>query len=301
MTARRPNRGPVAHTPLRVRPPDDVREAEILDGLVKPSAMRNGRWRPNKRFQRQTGLLVTLRRERGLTDPKRLLSPFRFPVPITNSFDMPYRHPWAQTDTISAGPQLRDQDSDLAEWTFTTLLLDPIALREADRRLSVHGYVPFPQLYLTELRSIAGELPGHRATPFRIVVSQPMMWDEPLVNSAAVLTGIVATVPPAEEGVIQLSLTVQRLPDSEIQRRRQPRPDEQKRTYDPPAPGRDRRDRVDELYEIAKKFYGEPSMWRRIAKANGIKGVAPGSAAQLARWMKQHHKKKLAIPPRGGG
>lgn len=300
MAARRPNQGPVARTPLRVQPPSDSAYADIL--TKKPAALRDGRWRPNRRFARQTGLLVTLRHARGITARDRLRSPFRFPVPILDSFDMPYRHPWAQHDTISAGPQMRDQEGELPEWTFSTMLLDDVARRESDRRLVVWPHVPFPQLYLRELRLIAGELGNARATPFRIVVSQPVMWDEPLVNSIAVLTGIVATVPANEEGVFRLSLTVQKLPESEIDRRRQPRRDEQKRVFSM-VQNEAREDAgtegPDTLYELAKRFYGEPSMWRRIAKANGIKNVSPRSSEALEDWCAAHHKKKLVIPPRG--
>jgi hypothetical protein len=51
----------------------------------------------------------------------------------------------------------------------------------------------------------------------------------------------------------------------------------------------------DTLYRIALRMYKRHGAWRQIADANGIRGVSPDDADELAAWAKRHDRTSLRI------
>jgi hypothetical protein len=134
---------------------------------------------------------------------------------------------------------------------------------------------------------------GSQPEIFRLVLAQPAVWgNTPIINMLATLTALQPLQKQDEVGTEYLSATfLEWGPDEEIQRKQ--RPVSHGKTKWKLKQG-------DTLYEIAKKsHWHRASAWRTVAKANGIKGVAPSSAAELAAWAKKHHKKELTIPAKG--
>jgi hypothetical protein len=250
----------------------------------------SGEWRSDTDFQSQHGLKVTMRRIRGVTDPEVLKVPFRFQCPPLNDFSRPYGFEWARYSTLRLGERARPQGKKLFELSISSLFVDGPA--EDDASFVVWRGAPEPQRLIRELRFIMGDAPGGKATPFRLTISQASVWPgEWLVNMPAVLTGLSATEKPGEIGTEYIDVTFLEYPDDAVERRRQPRADEKTRKH------RIRLGR-DDLYEIAKKHYREPLLWREIARVNGIRGVSPRSESELKRWAKKHKKSVLKIPPR---
>jgi len=98
-----------------------------------------------------------------------------------------------------------------------------------------------------------------------------------------------------EVGTEYLDLTFLQFSEDELARHRQARADEKTRYHDLRS--------GESLYDLARLYYHQPSAWRRIAEANGIKGVSASSDAELHKWAARHHKRRLRIPPapRSGG
>ena len=252
----------------------------------------DGSWRVDAPFTQGDGLKITMRRAQGVTDPKALRVPLRFQAPVTDDFRRAFAHPWARYDTLRAGQRSRPMGAELMEVPISTLLLDQAA-QDASSGVVVWPHAPNPQKALQELRFIAGVGPSGKrgpATPFRLTINQPILWgDQALVNMLAVLTRVEVTERPGHVGTEFLELTFLEFVEDEVDRRRQPRDAERTRYHDLRA--------GDTLHALASRYYHQPSAWKHIATANGIRGVRPGSAAELAAWAKKHSKKRLRIPP----
>jgi hypothetical protein len=254
----------------------------------------DGTWRPDTPFLTTDGLKVTMRRAAGLT-PKGILDvPMRFQAPPLGAFPRPYRFNWATFDTVSGGQHSRPMGAQLLDLRIDTLLMDRL-VADATTGVVVWDDAPDPQRVLEELRFIAGADDDRKgpAAPFRLVVNQPAVWEDPVVDMVATLTGVEPSQQPGEIGTEYLSLSFLEYP--ELKAGRQHRNEQ---------PAKDHKVSLgkDDLYELAKRYLHSPSKWREIAKANGITGVSPGSESDLATWMRRHHKRSLRIPshtPRG--
>jgi hypothetical protein len=279
MAASRRNQGPV-----------------VISDAAQPSSRRpaaatrlhDGSWRTDDHFVGH-GLRITLRRAHGVTSPDVLRVPLRMQAPVVGDLVIDDSFNWTTYDTLRLGQRLRRMGQQLRELPVSTMLLDGPA-QDSSSGLVVWPFAPEPLKIIDELRYIAGMAPGGKATPFRLVIDQPLVWgDDTVVSHLAVLTRVSATQKPDEVGTWYLDLTFLRFHDDEIARHRQPRDDEKTRHHD--------LKHGDSLYDLAKRYYHQPSAWHRIADANGIKGVRPGSDDDLAAWAKRHHKQQLKIPP----
>jgi hypothetical protein len=247
----------------------------------------DGTWRPDTPFTRHDGLKVTMRHSPGLTRRGVLAVPLRFQVPPIGDFQRPYQFNWSTYDTISAGQRSRPMGSQLLEVSFGTMLMDRLAA-EASSGVVVWSGAPDPQRMLDELRYIAGMHPQSRdrPSPFRLTVTQQAVWDAPVINMIATLTSVQPTQQAGDVATESLSLTFLEYPESATAAQR--RADKPERIHTLRA--------GDDLYELAKRYLHRASSWRLIAGANGIRGVSPGSASELAKWAAKHHKPTLVIP-----
>lgn len=273
----------------RPRLGDVVPASEGFRGIpaITVGRTRDGSWRPDRPFSSSDGLRVTMRRAAGLTPKGVLTVPMRFQVPPLGDFRRPYRFNWATFDTVSAGQHSRPMGAQLLEIQIDTMLLDRLAA-DATSGVVIWDGAADPQRVIDELRYIAGmdDARKGKAEPFRLTITQPAVWREPLVSIVATLTSIEPSQSPGDVGTERLSVGF--LQYSELESGRQRRTVKEQRRHDLKA--------GDDLYELAKRYFHTASGWRKIADANGIKGVSPGSEAELAAWAKRHHKTNLVIP-----
>lgn len=255
---------------------------------AKAARSKNGRWRPDRPFDHDDGIKITMRRERGVTEGDVLRVPFRFQVPSLGELTRSYRYQWSTYDTLSLGQRSRPIGQQLLELSVNTMLLDD-ASADAAEGIVVWNGVADPQAMINELRWIMGQAPGSEPQIFRLVLNQPAVWgDTPLINMLACLTSLDVTEKPDEIGTEYLSATFLQFKEDEVGRKQRP----QKH-----GASKHKLRAGDTLYEIAKKsHFHQPSAWKKIAKANGITGVSPNDADELKAWAKRHHKTELKIP-----
>jgi hypothetical protein len=297
MAATRPGLGPVvvstSSQPTTVIGSTASQRAEARRLLRS----RNGDWRPNLPYSSTDGLKLILRRATGLTPVNRLHVPMRFQCPPTGEFSRDWAFEWARFQTLRVGERSRPQGKPLKTWQISTMLMDEAAAETAD--FVIWEGDPDPQRTIAELAILLGDDPATDAAkpvPFRLTITQDSVWgsagpERYIVNSVAVLSGMRATQRPGEVGVEFIDLTFDEFDPLEIERmRRGDKPGGQD-TY--------RLGSGDDLYVVSLRVYRDPSLWRTIAKANGMTNVSPGDPKDLARWAKRHHRKTLKIPARG--
>lgn len=293
MSAHRPGRGPIATT-------GEAALSQSTHASRNAQRRRSGAWRADKPFTHVNGLKITMRRAHGVTDLDVLTVPMRFQAPVVGDFARQFGFNWSTYDTLRAGQRSRPMGNQLLELPLSTMLLDRVA-QDDSSGVVVWPHAPEPLGIIDELKYIAGMVAGGKATPFRLTVNQPAVWgDAPIINMLAVLTRVAPTQKAGEVGTEYLDLTFLEFREDEISRRRQPRADEKTRYYriefaaDPQTGVLHTKE---SLYDLAKRYYHQPSAWRRIAFANGIKGVDPWSSGQLATWAVRHRRRRLRIPP----
>lgn len=267
---------------------------ERAAGLARfaPGSGRNGLWRPDDGFQGWFGVRIVMRREHGVTTGDVLRVPFRFQVPTLSDLSRSHQYNWATYDTVRVGQRSRPQGRQLLNLQVDTMLMDGPAADAASGTVIWKG-IRAPQRMIQELRWIMGDLPGSQPQVFRLVLSQPAVWGgHPIVNMLATLTALQPTQRTEEIGTEYISATFLEYPvDEQIARKQRPQSHGATRWT---------LKRGDTLYEIAKKsHFHRPSAWKLIARANGITGVSPSSASELAAWAKKHHKTTIIIPAAG--
>jgi len=274
-------------------------ETGIADVLTGPDYFfsADGSWRPDVPFDTQEGIRVTLRAEKGVTDPDYLKVPFRFQCPPLSAFTRPLSVPWPTFETLSAMERSRPQGAALRIWQFDTMFVwdheewviwtgAQHAHGHGKNRVNARSGVFEPQLFLRELEEIA----THNVI-FRLVVDEPVVWAQSLINSLAVITGVTPTIKSGESTTEYVTMVLQEFRDLTVGQ-----------------PGRSAATSVgnpstvkvsstDTLYELARKLLGKPSDWRRFAAINGISNVNPNDPGALSAWMAAHHKATLKVPP----
>lgn len=243
----------------------------------------NGLWRPNAPFiPGRDGLRIRLSAERGVTPKGYLRVPFRFQAPPIDSFGRPWEFGYETYTTIKLGERPRAGGKQLHRISLQTMFLD-----EALRFMIWRGTLDVQRLLL-ELRSIL-----ERPAPFRLVIGQPALWGpRPLVNTVAVFTRIEPEQRGGEVGTEYTSVEFMEWPGEQLERKRRPGAHHDQERRHTLRKG-------DTLHKLAKHYFHRASAWKLIARANGITHVSPDSAAELAKWAKQHHRKTLKIPPAG--
>lgn len=246
-----------------------------------PSETASGAWRPDVPFDGDDGLKVTLRREPGMTPAGLLSVPFRFQVGPLDSLSRPWTFDWQTAATVAAGEQAREGGPQLDRLSFQTMFLDE------DLRWMVWTGTLDAQRLLDELRELL-EAPA----PFRLTIGQAALWGpKPLVNMIAVFTSIT---PEERGGEIGTEYTAVEF--LEIKRQRLQQTSSRSRPSAAAVPRRHTLAAGDTLYKIALKAYKRSSSWRPIAEANGITGVSPDDAGELAAWARRHGRTTLRIP-----
>jgi hypothetical protein len=250
--------------------------------LVSPanSTTASGRWRADLPFVAgREGLRITLKRERGVTPPGFLQVPFRFQAPPLDRWGRTWEFSFDTYTTIAAGEQPRAGGPMLERPTLQTMFLDE------DLRFMLWNGSLDVQRMLDELKAIL-----HRPAPFRLTIGQPGLWGpKPLLSMVAVFTSIQPEQRGGEVGTEYANVEFLQWPHDPAPGRRRPSESDSGRRYT--------LEDGDTLYTIAKRVYKRASAWGFLASANGISGVSPDSASELARWASRHERKTLKVPP----
>lgn len=252
-------------------------------GGVTPSETASGAWRHDKPFDGDDGLKITLRHEPGMTPAGMLKVPFRFQAPPLDSLQRPWTYAWDTSGTVSAGEQARENGPQLDRVSFQTMFLDE------ELEWMVWAGSLNVQRMLDELRALL-DAPA----PFRLTIGQPALWGpRPLVSMIAVFTSITAEERGGEVGTEYTSVEF-------LEVKRQRLQQQSGRTRPGAASVLRRHDlrKGDTLYRVSLDAYKRHGEWRRIADANGIQGVTPDDAGELATWAKRHSRSSLRIPAR---
>jgi hypothetical protein len=271
----------------------------------------DGSNRQNVGFDKDGGIRVTLRAEKGVTADGILKTPFRFQCPPLNEFTRPLLAPWNPFETLSAREQSRPQGASLRQWQFDTLFVwdnEPFVVWKGTDQRPANAKNGFfePQAFIAELEAIA-EANGI----FRLLADEPKIWSKPIVNSLATLTGVSPTQKAGEIGTEYVTVTFQQYRELTADGTRRARSGSTPGAGSSggsggPSPGHGagvmpvayRVLSTDSLYDVARKQMGSPSDWRNVAALNGITNVSASDAGQLQAWMQAHHKTTLLLPPK---
>lgn len=283
--AKRPNRGQVSG-PISGTTSASALAAARARG--RRDAVRNGSWRPDRRFAGADGIKISLRHEKGVTTGDVLRVPMRFQGPVLNDFARPYLFNWATFSTLRLGERSRPDGRQLLAPSIDTILMDG-PTSDASSGIIVWDGPHSPQRVIRELLWIMGYTRGATAQVFRLVIDQPAVWGaEPLINMLATLNAMTPTQKSGSVGTEYVSLGFLEFAEDTAGRKQRPSAS---------GSGTHTLRAGDTLYEIAKNStFRAASAWRVIAHANGITGVSPSSASELAAWAKRHHKTELTIP-----
>lgn len=245
----------------------------------------SGAWRPDEPFNARPGLQVTMSAEPGVTSQGFLTVPYRFQAPPLDRFGREWSFNFDTYQTIGDGEHARAQGLQLERPSFSAMFVD-----EWYRWHVWNGSLDVQKM-VKELRLILED-----SVPFRLVVGQPELWGaQPLLSMTAWLTNLRSEQRGGELGT--------EYADVEFLQMRRERLVPKGKDRRPSASDHERRHTVgsgEDLYEVAEAMYKRRSFWRTIANANGIAKVSPDSPAELAKWMKDHGRKTLKIPPLSG-
>lgn len=247
---------------------------------MSPGVSASGAWRPDLPFNGNDGLKVTLRREPGVTPSGYLKVPFRFQVGPTDSYTRRWEYDWTTDRTVVAGERAREGGPLLERVTFATMFLDE------ELQFMVWTGTLDAQRLLDELRALLTA-----PAPFRLIVAQPALWGpRPITNIVAAFTSISPEERGGEVGTEYTGVEFLEVPRQRLQQTGRARPSAASQ------PRRYTLRKGDTLYGVALKVYKRKSGWREIAAANGIRGVSPDDADELAAWAKHHRRTTLRVP-----
>jgi hypothetical protein len=196
----------------------------------------------------------------------RRLLPFKFQVPPLNTFPINRSYPWTDYDPIEGGQRSRRGSKQLTSYSWRTLFTaDPYKWTLIHGR----GYVPNPINMLRKLDQIA-TLSQHYGVPLIMAARSPKLWQRFEMHGPVTIRSLNSEEVEGEPDTRYVDIQVVQWRDTALQAKRIGGGTKKsglpvtKVCKELPA-GKDT------LYELAKDYYGSPSLWTLIAKANGLK------------------------------
>jgi hypothetical protein len=227
------------------------------------------------------GLVVMLREIPGVTakEVKGIL-PFTFQCPPLNNFPINRSYPHTDYDPIEGGQRSKPGSVQLEVYAWRTLFTWDVA-----RWTLLHGegYTPNPLEMLEKLDRI-----GKSGKPVHLTARHPKFWDRYEVNTPATLRSCNSEEVQGEFDTRYADIQFVEYRETSLETMQQGGASGgggSNKGSGLPGGGRDSKLPVvidskqlgpgkDTLYELARTYYGDPSDWRLIAKANGL-SVAP--------------------------
>jgi hypothetical protein len=231
------------------------------------------------------GMRVRLETIPGFTARRlRRVLPFHFQAPPLDQFEWGGGFNWQDYDTVTAGQFSQPQSRMLRTFSFQTIFTDvkyPWTLRKEQ------GYTPNPMTLTRRLMQIA-----EAGTPIRFTCGQPVLWEINDLDLAVTLREVRPVEKSGEIDARYVTLTFVEFRHPRLPRFGSAAPPGKKlpatllvRTL--PMGRRT-------LYALAKFYYGSQSLWRRIAKANGMTNLSP--TVDLRHRYRKQRNKKITIP-----
>lgn len=265
------------------------------------------------------GMLVTMYSLKGITAADVLKTPFYFQCPPIDDVTRSYAYDWQTYNTLRRGEMMQAAGRRLATISFGTLFVDQTYSWTFQRK---YGSVPDPQnnLNYPNPQKMARELVQimHSGTPFGLSVTHPKLWKRADIHwatkhgNAAVLQSVDVSERAGELDTRYVNVSFQEYRDPKIRRRAQEgQGRDESRGRDLPvtvvvhkdstAGVRDGERDGDEgktfkdvtLRKLAKFYYGEQSLWRDLAKANGIKNFS--GDRPLGEYVKRRKEKQIKV------
>jgi hypothetical protein len=267
-------------------------------------------------FPNGGGLRVSMSRIPGMTGPKLLRTPFLFQCPPSESFSRSFAFSHSDYDTLRAGQQSRPVGMQLRTITFDTLfldygapftLIDPLPRNYYGNRSRADGSddgafasdAPEPLHMTDELEAIL-----ESGTPFYLHVGQRDLWQRMDVDAMPATLRTLSV----EERAGEVDTRYVNVAFTEF---RHPSLGPRKAGGGKGVKGKS--DRLptsvtvaqlpageDNLYALAKRYYGSQAKWRVIAKANGLAGggssssnVPPSYSLKSVYGVKSKHKIRI--------
>lgn len=227
-------------------------------------------------------LYVFMKRKADYTAPGILDVPFAFQVPPTGGLTLDGSFSHSDYDTLRLGQRSRAIGPQLRDISFATLFLD--------YSVGWDNAIPGAEFDALGRADELFEIMD-AGTPFTLLVGNPKLRDSWDYEGLATLRTVRCEERDGEPDARYVDATFKEYEALKVQVNRRSAKIEQRRSHTLTS--------KDTLGKLAKKFYGDPSLWYKIASDNGIRGVTANSAKQLAAWAKKHSKKKLKVEPRG--
>ena len=209
--------------------------------------------------------------------------PFYFQAPPLDQFEFTGGYNYSDYTTVAAGQFSQPQARMLRTLSFETIFTDA---KYSWTFLRQRNYTPNPLNHVRRLPLIA-----ESGTPIRLTAGQPNLWGVNDLDMAVTLREVrpMEKAHEIDARYVSLSFVEFRHPSLHLSGAKRPgkKLPVTLRVSTLPV-GRKN------LYALAKYYYGSASMWKRIAKANGIKNVS--ATRNLSDLYRKQPNKKLTIP-----
>jgi hypothetical protein len=266
---------------------------------VTDTARKTRSWAGGQPFS-GAGLQVRLIPIVGWTDKKLMPGEFHFQCPPLEEFKRSYVQNWNDYDSL-AGPRSRPQSRALTQIQFSTLfvglldhshgyswtVVDPAPINFDPR---FEAKAPNAHVYTDMLYDVL-----RAATPFRLVVGNPNLWNRPDLDMAATLRqlDVAERAGEVEARYAEVTFVEFRDPDLEL-----PSLGDFAKTRGENVTLRivnlkeDRRT----LAQLALWYYGDPTRWREIVAANPfLKGTGQNVNVRQ-KFLKSKTHRSITIP-----
>lgn len=233
------------------------------------------------------GLRVRLELLPGFTDPAlKTFLPFLFQNPVLDQSEWAAGANWDDYSVVGGDTFSTPNSVQLRAYTFQTILTDfvyPWSLLKMD------GYTPNPLTMQTKLVAMCESL-----TPLRLIAKNPLLYpDQAEINLPMTLREVRPLEKGGEPGDRYITMNFVEYRHPELKRSVQGGGSE--RVKLPVAllirtlpPNRD------SLYELSKFYYGQQTLWKLIAKRNGLLNLSPATSLR-SHFIKQPAR-KVTIP-----
>lgn len=224
------------------------------------------------------------------------LLPFAFQVPPLNNFPINRSYPWQDYDPLEGGQRSRRGSKQLNTYSWRTLFTaDPWGWT----LLHGDGFTPNPLEMLARLDRIA-TLSNQYGVPVYLTARNPKLWSRFEINTPATIRSLNSEEVEGEPDTRYVDIQMTEWRDTSLQSKRMGGGSGRNARLPVTLIARDLPPTKNTLYELAKNYYGQPSAWKVIAKANGLMDAGSENSQRITPSfdLRKLGSRKLTIPRR---
>lgn len=250
------------------------------------------------------GLQVRLMPIPGISNTTLMPRDYLFQCPPMDTFQQSYAQQWNDYDSID-GPRSRPVNRTLTTITFGTLMvglpsighgypwtvIDPAPLSFSKKFRHHDDGTQDAQTRSRQLLDIM-----RSASPFRLVIANPDLWNSPDVDMAATLRTLTVEERSGEPDTRYLNVSFSEFLDPDL-------PAFTPLVLTGTASNLPTSLRIadmflgaDTMHDLAAKYYGDPSRWRAIASANKFLAGIGASASIITQFGNSKTHKTVTVP-----